>query len=164
LLKKAPIPFAPLDVNDKISDLLSLLRVDSLLQGLSITTHFSQGLPLITGDPVQIQQVILNLILNGATAMKNIPPAQRRLMIKTELQEERNVKVSVTDFGTGIEEHHVQRLFEPFYTTKPGGLGMGLSISQTIIRAHGGTMEVSNNQGGGATFAFTLPAHQGDPS
>ena len=76
----------------------------------------------------------------------------------------RTVKAFVTDFGTGIDEKNIARLFEPFYTTKPEGMGMGLSISQTIITAHGGTMEACNNPEGGATFAFTLPVHQGDSS
>jgi signal transduction histidine kinase len=75
----------------------------------------------------------------------------------------RTVKAFVTDFGTGIDENKIDRLFEPFYTTKPEGLGMGLSIGQTIIKAHGGSMEASNNREGGATFAFTLPAQQSDP-
>ena len=82
--------------------------------------------------------------------------------MRTAMADSTNVKAFVTDFGTGIDEHHIERLFEPFYTTKPEGLGMGLSISQTIIKAHGGTVEAWNNREGGATFAFTLPAHQGD--
>ena len=80
------------------------------------------------------------------------------------MPDDRSVKVFVTDFGTGIDENNIERLFEPFYTTKPEGLGMGLSISQTIIKAHGGTMEASNNLKGGATFAFTLPINRGNPA
>ena len=80
------------------------------------------------------------------------------------MQDSETVKASVTDFGTGIDENHIDRLFEPFYTTKPEGLGMGLSISLGIIRALGGNMEASNNPEGGATFTFTLPAHEGDPT
>jgi len=102
--------------------------------------------------------VILNLILNSAAAMRNSPAGQRKIIVRTAMLDSRTVKVFVTDFGTGINERHIDRLFEPFYTTKPDGLGMGLSISQTIIKAHGGTMEAKNNQEGGATFAFTLPA------
>ena len=94
--------------------------------------------------------------------MKDIPTAQRRLAIRTETTKESVVKVSVTDFGTGIDEHNTQTLFEPFYTTKSEGMGMGLAISQTIINEHGGTIKASNHSEGGATFAFTLPIHQGD--
>jgi two-component system, LuxR family, sensor kinase FixL len=121
-------------------------------------------LKMIRGDRVQLQQVVLNLILNSATAMKNAPPAQRKIVVRTAMQDGGTVKGSVKDFGTGIDENRIDRLFEPFYTTKPEGLGMGLSISRGIIRAHGGTMEASNNPEGGATFAFTLPAHDGDPT
>ena len=83
--------------------------------------------------------------------------------MRTAMGDSTNVKTFVTDFGTGIDEKNIERLFEPFYTTKPEGLGMGLSISQTIIKAHGGTVEAFNSPKGGATFAFTLPAHQGVP-
>lgn len=94
--------------------------------------------------------------------MRNSPSGQRKIIVRTAMLDSRTVKAFVTDFGTGIDERHIDRLFEPFYTTKPEGLGMGLSISQTIIKAHGGAMEAWNNREGGATFAFTLPAHQGD--
>jgi len=109
-----------------------------------------------------LQQVILNLILNSAAAMRNSPSGQRKIILRTAMPDGRTVNASVTDFGTGIDENNIERLFEPFYTTKPDGLGMGLSISQTIIKAHGGTMEARNNREGGATFAFTLPAGRGD--
>ncbi|MBN2124047.1 MAG: hypothetical protein JW821_07125 [Deltaproteobacteria bacterium] len=164
MLKREPIRFAPLDLNDVIQDVLSMVRGDSLLRQLSITTDFALDLPAVSGDRVQLQQVILNLILNGAAAMKNAPPAQRKLILRTEIREDRCVKVSLTDFGTGIDEHNIERLFEPFYTTKTEGMGMGLSISRTIIKAHGGAISASNNPQGGATFFFTLPAHRGAPS
>jgi PAS domain S-box-containing protein len=164
LLKREPIRFAPLDLNDLIQDVLSLVRGDSLLQQLSITSDFSPALPPVSGDRVQLQQVVLNLVLNGAAAMKNAPVAQRKLTVTTEAQEDRTVKVSVTDLGTGIEEHNIERLFDPFYTTKPEGMGMGLSITRTIVSAHGGTISAANNPQGGATFFFSLPAYQGGPS
>jgi two-component system, LuxR family, sensor kinase FixL len=132
--------------------------------GLSIATDLRPGLATIRGDGIQLQQVILNLILNAAAAMRNSPSGQRKIIVRTAMLDSRTVNASVTDFGTGIDEHHIDRLFEPFYTTKPEGLGMGLSISQRIINAHGGSMEAWNNREGGATFAFTLPAHQRDPS
>jgi two-component system sensor kinase FixL len=161
LLKKEPIPFTVLDLNELIASVLSLLRADSLLREMIIIRDFFPGLPPVFADRVQLQQVIINLILNGAAAMKHVPAAQRRLVIRTDLQKGPAVKVSVTDLGTGIDEHNTETLFEPFYTTKPDGMGMGLAISQTIIREHGGTIGASNHSEGGAVFAFTLPVHRG---
>jgi PAS domain S-box-containing protein len=162
LVKKEKLRDEPLDLNEVILAVVDLIRADSLLQGLSIATDLSPRLAEIRGDGIQLQQVILNLILNGAAAMRNSPSGQRKIFVRTAMLDSRTVKAFVTDFGTGIDEKNIDRLFEPFYTTKPDGLGMGLSISQTIIKAHGGTMEARNNREGGATFAFTLPAHQGD--
>jgi PAS domain S-box-containing protein len=153
-----------LDLNEVILVVVDLIRADSLLQGLSIATDLSPSLASIHGDGIQLQQVILNLILNSAAAMRNSPPGQRKITVRTAMLDSRTVKGFVTDFGTGIDEKNIDRLFEPFYTTKPDGLGMGLSISQTIIKAHGGTMEARNNRQGGATFSFTLPAQQEDSS
>jgi two-component system, LuxR family, sensor kinase FixL len=164
LLKKEPIPFAVLDVNELVEDVLSLLRADSLLRELVITRDFSPELPPVFGDRVQLQQVIINLILNGAAAMKQAPAARRRLVIRTETTKASTVQTSVTDFGTGIAEQNTETLFEPFYTSKPDGMGMGLAISQTIINEHGGTIKASNHSEGGAVFVFTLPVHQGDPA
>ena len=162
LLKKEPIPFAVQDVNELTADVLSLLRADSLLRELVIIRDFFPELSPVFGDRVQLQQVIINLILNGVTAMKQDPSAQRKLIIRTEMQGESAVKVSVIDFGSGIELQNTQTLFEPFYTTKPDGMGMGLPISQTIISEHGGTIYASNHPEGGAVFSFTLPVQQGD--
>ena len=164
LVKKEKLRDEPLDLNEVMLVVVDLIRADSLLQGLSIATDLSPGLAVIHGDGIQLQQVILNLILNGAAAMRNSQSGQRKIIVRTAMLDSRTVKAFVTDFGTGIDENNIERLFEPFYTTKPEGLGMGLSISETIIKAHGGTMEARNNREGGATFAFTLPANQGDPS
>jgi len=119
---------------------------------------------MIHGDPIQLQQVILNLILNSAVAMRITPRDQRKIIVSTAMADDRIVNVSVTDFGTGIDENNIERLFEAFYTTKSEGLGMGLSISKTIVHAHGGDIKASNNREGGATFVITLPANQGDAS
>jgi PAS domain S-box-containing protein len=162
LVKKEKLRDEPLALNKLIEDVVGLIWNDSLLQGLSIDMDFSPGLATIRGDGILLQQVILNLILNGAAAMRNSPSGQRKIIVRTGMLDNRTVNASVTDFGTGIDEKNIERLFEPFYTTKPEGLGMGLSISQTIIRAHGGTMEAWNNGEGGATFSFRLPAQQGE--
>jgi PAS domain S-box-containing protein len=161
LVRKEKPQLQILDLNETIQEVVGLIRGESLLQGLSITMELSPELKMIQGDRVQLQQVILNLILNSAAAMRNSPLAQRKVIVRTTMPNGTSVKASVTDFGAGIDEHNIERLFEPFYTTKPEGLGMGLSISQRIISAHGGVIEARNNREGGATFAFMLPAHQG---
>jgi len=163
LVRKERPHWEPLDLNKVIQEVISLVRGESLLPLLSITMELSPDLRKIQGDRVQLQQVLLNLILNSAAAMKNSPPAQRKIIVRTEMQDGGNVKASVSDLGTGIDQSNVDRLFEPFYSTKPEGLGMGLAISQRIIKEHGGDMEASNNWEGGATFAFTLPVHDGGP-
>ena len=157
LLKKEEPRYRPVHMNNVIQEILALIRSDSVLQGLSIETEFAPGLPAVPGDPVQLQQVLLNLILNAAAAMNGVKPDLRKVVIKTEKQEDGGVKVSVRDFGAGIDEAQRDKLFEPFYTTKTGGMGMGLSISQSIIHAHGGSLWTENNPDRGATFYFTLP-------
>ncbi|MCU0595990.1 MAG: ATP-binding protein [Desulfobacterota bacterium] len=164
LVKKEKPGEEILNLNDTIQEVLGIIKGESLLPGLSITMELSPELKMVRGDRIQLEQVILNLILNSAAAMKDSPQTQRKITVKTAMADSAIVETSVTDFGTGIDESNIERLFEPFYTTKPEGLGMGLSISQTIIKAHGGTIEARNNPEGGATFAFTLPAHQGDSS
>lgn len=162
LVKKEKSVNVHLDLNEVIQGCIDLIRGDFLLKGISIDTELISGLAMIHGDSIQLQQVLLNLILNGTDAMRNTAASQRRLIVRTVKPDDRTVKASVTDFGTGIDERFIDRLFEPFYTTKSEGLGMGLSISLAIIKTHGGTMEAWNNREGGATFAFTLPAHQRD--
>jgi len=162
LVKKEKPYDESLDLNKAIQDVAALIRGDSLLRGLSITMELLPELKMIHGDRIQLQQVILNLILNSAAAMRNAQQAQRKIIVKTAMPDSRTVMASVTDFGTGIDENNIERLFEAFYTTKSEGLGMGLSISQTIVKAHGGSIKASNNPEGGATFAFTLPVQQGD--
>ena len=162
LVKKEKPYDESLDLNQAIQDVAVLIRGDSLLRGLSITMELLPELKMIHGDRIQLQQVILNLILNSSAAMRNAPQAQRKIIVKTAMPDSGTVMASVTDFGTGIDENNIERLFEAFYTTKPEGLGMGLSISQTIVKAYGGSIRASNNPEGGATFAFTLPAPQGD--
>jgi signal transduction histidine kinase len=161
LLKKEEPRYRPLYMNNLIQDILGFVRSDSVLEGLSIETELALGLPAVLGDRVQLQQVLLNLMLNAVDAMNKAKPNLRKLVIKTENEEDRGVKVSVRDFGSGIDEAHRDKLFEPFYTTKSSGMGMGLAISQRIIHAHGGEIRAENNPDGGATFYFTLPSESG---
>jgi signal transduction histidine kinase len=164
LLKKQTPTYEDFDLNEAVMECIALVNSASLLDGLIISTEIHGNPVLVRADRVQLQQVIFNLMVNAAGAMRSAPRASRRMLLKTANHNGRVVRVSVTDSGTGIDEHNVDRLFEPFYSTKPEGMGMGLSISQTIIKAHGGTMGAVNNQDGGATFYFTLPmAEEGRP-
>jgi signal transduction histidine kinase len=126
---------------------------------VSVQTDFADGLPLIEGDRVQLQQVILNLIMNAVEAMSGFSDRMRQLLIRTREAERGGVLVAVRDWGPGLEAATLDRLFDAFYTTKSGGLGMGLSISRSIIEAHGGRLWASTNVPHGATFEFTVPAH-----
>jgi PAS domain S-box-containing protein len=157
LLKKEEPRYHPVQMNQAIEEILAFIRSDAVLEGLTIETDLATELPVVLGDRVQLQQVLLNLILNSVDAMNKVKPDLRKLVIKTENEEYRDVKVSVRDFGEGIDEAHRDKLFESFFTTKPKGIGMGLAISQRIIHAHGGSIWAENHPGGGATFCFTLP-------
>ena len=157
LLRREEPRYDLLYINDVIRDILTFLQSDSILEGLSIEIELAPGLPAVLGDRVQLQQVLVNLILNAVAAMHEIRPDLRKVVIRTEKQEDQGVKVSVRDSGVGIDQAHKDRMFEPFYTTKPEGMGMGLPISLGIIHAHGGSMGAENNPDRGATFYFTLP-------
>jgi len=158
LLKKGEPRYRPVHMNNVIEEILAFTRSDSLLEGLSIETELVPGLPIVLGDRVQLQQVLLNLMLNALDAMNKAKPDLRKIVIKAENEKDGGVRVSVRDFGAGIDETHREKLFEPFHTTKPGGMGMGLAISARIILAHGGSIQGENNPDGGATFYFTVPA------
>ncbi len=157
LLKKEEPRYVTLDINSVIRETLAIIRGDSILKESALVTELAPGLPKVTGDQVQLQQVVLNLILNAVAAMRTLDTASRRLVLKTETHEDNGVKVSVRDSGTGIDEAHKNRLFEPFYTTKPTGMGMGLAICERIINALGGSISAENNPDRGATFSFVLP-------
>jgi PAS domain S-box-containing protein len=157
LLKKQDPHYSVLDLNSVIQEYLDLLPGDSIMKGLSIVTELAPGLPRVWGDRVQLLQVLLNLTLNAVAAMNHVMLDIPRLVVTTEFREDLGVKVSVRDFGVGLDEDHQERLFEPLYTTKPEGLGMGLAICQNIIQAHGGSIWAENNPDQGATFCFTLP-------
>jgi len=161
LLEKQETRYTTLDLNTVIEELVALLPGDSTIGGLLIIKELALGLPTVLGDRTQLQQVLLNLVLNAGAAMSHITSDLRKLVIRTENHQDQGVKVSVRDFGAGIDEDHQDRLFEPFYTTKPEGMGMGLAICQNIIDAHGGSIWAENNPDQGATFSFTLQAAGG---
>jgi PAS domain S-box-containing protein len=162
LLKKQDPHYSVLDLNSVIQEYLDLLPGDAIMKGLSIVTELAPGLPRVRGDRVQLQQVLLNLTLNAVAAMNPVMLDFPGLVVRTEIREDQGVKVSVRDFGVGLDEAHQDRLFETLYTTKPEGLGMGLAICQNIIQAHGGSIWAENNPDQGATFCFTLPIARED--
>ena len=161
LAKKAPSERIILDLRDVIADILALARYESTNRRVTIRTELPKELPGVSGDRVQLQQVLLNLVVNGMDAM-NAVEESRRVLVICARHEMRNGRaealVSVQDAGTGLKPEETARLFEAFYTTKPQGMGMGLAISHSIIEAHGGRLWAEPNQGPGATFLFSLPA------
>jgi PAS domain S-box-containing protein len=159
LIKKAPPRKERLDINVAIREVTELTRAEAMKNGVSVQTNFANGLPLIEGDRVQLQQVILNLMMNAIEAMSGFSDGTRQLLIKTQEAERSGVLVAVRDSGPGLEAATLDRLFDAFYTTKPGGLGMGLSISRSIIEAHSGRLWASANLPRGAAFEFILPIH-----
>jgi PAS domain S-box-containing protein len=158
LLKKGEHVFVSLDVNTIVRDTLALVRGKLMERRVTVVADLASLLPVARGDPVQLQQVLLNLLLNASEAMDDNDPSERRLSVSSA-QRGDFVAVSVMDLGLGISPQVSGRLFEPFFTTKPQGLGLGLSICQSIIAVHGGQLTASNNPGRGATFVFTLPAY-----
>jgi PAS domain S-box-containing protein len=157
LIKKAPARKDSVDINETIREVIELTRGEAVKTGVSVRTHLADGLPLIHGDRVQLQQVILNLIINAIEAMSGTAEASRELLISTGTAEPGGVLVAVRDSGPGLAPTALERLFEAFYTTKPNGLGLGLSICWSIVEAHGGRLWASANMPRGAVFHFTVP-------
>jgi PAS domain S-box-containing protein len=158
LTKRAAPQKMRLELNDVVNDVVFLVQREVLNHRVSLRIKLASELPPVLGDRVQLQQVIINLVMNGIQAMADIGDELRELLIESRLDEEGHVVVAVQDSGTGIDPEHANRLFEAFFTTKPNGMGMGLSICRSIIEAHGGQLWASNNAGHGATFQFSLPS------
>jgi C4-dicarboxylate-specific signal transduction histidine kinase len=161
LLKKGEVQQQPLDVNDVVQDVLKLIRSDLQNHGVTARTALALDLPAVSGDRVQLQQVLLNLVMNACDAVNGNAPVDRRVVVRTELSAEEVVRVSVSDRGEGIAPGALEQVFAPFFTTKAQGLGLGLSVCRSIIAAHGGKLWAANNPDRGATFLFTLPVHPG---
>jgi two-component system, LuxR family, sensor kinase FixL len=157
-LKKGEVQRRSLCINEVVRDVLKLMRSDLINQKITASCKLARNLPTVIGDPVQLQQVLLNLMVNACDAMGNGNTPQCRLLIHTRIEDRSNVViVSVTDRGTGISERKMEQIFEPFFTTKAKGMGLGLSVCRTIIAAHRGKLWATNNADCGATFYFSLP-------
>jgi PAS domain S-box-containing protein len=156
LMKGAPPDRAAIAINDVVEEAIILIRRDIERQSASLTRRLARELPLIRGDRVQLQQVLVNLIINGLQAMASVN-GRRELVVQSRLDPEGNVVVAVRDSGAGIHEANLPQLFEPFFTTRSSGMGMGLAISSSIVEVHRGQIWASNNPEGGATFSFSLP-------
>jgi PAS domain S-box-containing protein len=157
LVEKAPPLTDRLDINEAIREVIELTRGETAKNDVTVRTDLADGLALIHGDRVQLQQVLLNLIINAVEAMTEVSKGARELLIRTGEVEAGYVLVAVRDSGPGLDPKHVERLFETFYTTKASGMGMGLTICRSIIEAHGGRLWASTNEPRGAVFHFTVP-------
>jgi PAS domain S-box-containing protein len=161
LFKKAPPRKGRLDINEVVREVIVLTDTEALKNGISVKTQLSDGLPLIEGDRVQLQQVLLNLVVNAIQAMATIADGARDLLITTASAGSDFVLVRVADSGPGLDAQTLEQIFDPYYTTKPEGLGMGLAICRSIIDTHNGRLWASANRPRGAVFQFTLPIGPG---
>ncbi len=159
LLKKGQVQRAPLDVNELVQEVLKLMRSDLMNHGVTVRTDLALSLPAVAGDRVQLQQVLLNLLMNGCDALADAKAVDALIVVRTDIVEGEGVRLSVKDCGHGIPPEKLEAFFEPFVSTKAHGLGLGLSVCRTIIAAHGGRLWADNNANGegGATFHFSLP-------
>ena len=159
MVKKEQVERRSVDLNEVVMDALRMASPDAVLRSCQLETSLDANLPRIDGDPVQLQQVLLNLVINAFDAMRDTPPSRRKVLIATQRNGDGTVRTTVRDYGVGISEDMRDRLFDPFFSTKTEGLGMGLAIVRSILESHGGTMVAENADGGGARFEFVLPAN-----
>ena len=160
LIKRTDTQMVPLDVNEIVSEAMNIVEHELLRHRVSQRMELSSDLPVVIGDRIQLQQVLLNLIINGIEAMQPITDRRRELVIRSERDETQQVHVTVMDCGIGLSAESAHRIFDAFITTKSSGMGMGLSICRSIIQAHGGRIWASTNEPFGAAVQFTLPLHR----
>ena len=161
LLKRRQMNFQPLAVEALVDDVIALVRPDAAARHVTLQCATCPGLPQVPGDRVHMSQVLINLIINAVDATVEAGADRRYVVIEAQPGTNRSVEVAVTDSGPGILPERMDRIFDPFFTTKPDGMGMGLSVSRTIVEAHGGRLWAENGAAGGATFRFTLPVAEG---
>jgi C4-dicarboxylate-specific signal transduction histidine kinase len=161
LINKAAPERAQIQLNDIIEESIALAESQASRNNVSIEIELAPSLPVILGDRIQLQQVILNLMLNGIESMSGVTTRPRRLMIRSRAQEEDGIRVSIEDGGIGVSAENMPRLFEPFFTTRSQGIGMGLAISRSIVEAHGGRLWAESTLNQGSVFQFTLPIGSG---
>jgi two-component system, LuxR family, sensor kinase FixL len=159
MVKKEQVARRSVNLNEVVIDALRMISPDAVLRSCQLETSLDANLPAIDGDPVQLQQVLLNLVINAFDAMRDTPPSSRKVLIATQSNGDGTVRTSVRDHGVGISEEMQDRLFDPFFSTKTEGLGMGLAIVRSIVESHGGTITAENAHGGGARFEFVLPVN-----
>jgi len=158
LLRRQTVEMRPLAVTELFADIAALLRPEAVARHVMLDIDIAQDVPRVAGDRVHLQQVLLNLVANAMDSIDDSAAPSRRVVVSARREGARAVEFAVSDSGAGIAASEAGRIFEPFYTTKPQGMGMGLAISRTIIEAHGGTLRAENREGGGARFLFTVPA------
>jgi C4-dicarboxylate-specific signal transduction histidine kinase len=164
LANKAGVEKLPLDVNDVAREVIALVQRELTSHRVSLRMELTAALPIVLADRVQLQQVIINLVMNGIEAMQSVTDRSRELVIRSDQNETQQVLISVTDCGVGISTENADRLFNAFFTTKSSGMGMGLSICRSIIEVHGGRLWATANLPHGATFQFTVPVNAGTAS
>ncbi len=157
LIQKAPILTDSTDINEAAREVVELIRGEAVKNRVSLQTQFTQGLPTIAGDRVQLQQVVLNLVLNALQAVTGVGDDTRQVLVTTRQADSNGVWLGVQDTGPGLNAQTLPRLFEPFYTSKPNGMGMGLAICRSIIEAHHGRLWATGCEPRGALFQFTIP-------
>ena len=159
MVKKEKMARRSVDLNEVVTDALRMASPDALLHSCQLETSLDPNLPAIQGNPVQLQQVLLNLAINAFDAMREIPTSKRKVVIATQSSGDGTVRTSVRDYGVGVSEEMQNRLFDPFFSTKTEGLGMGLAIVRSIVESHGGTITAENADGGGTRFEFVVPVN-----
>jgi signal transduction histidine kinase len=157
LFGKKAVAFEPVDLNEATQEVIALSLAELQRNRVIVRSELADNLPAVSGDRIQLQQVILNLLRNASDAMRAVEDRPRELTIRTELEEGNHVRLEVQDAGFGLDRHSVDRIFEAFYTTKNDGMGIGLSVSRSIIENHHGRLWAAPNTGPGAVFSFSIP-------
>jgi two-component system sensor kinase FixL len=158
-LRKRELTPERCDINELVSGVLTLVLPDAIRRGVAIHTSLDPEVPTLIADPVHLQQVLINLLVNGMEAMQDVAPPERWMEIRTALQDDGLVRVEVQDNGRGVRLQDQARLFEPFFTTKTDGMGLGLSLARSIVTLHGGSIWLADSASRGATFVITLPVN-----